>query len=125
MVFLPCFVESVPFDTTEVPSEFVGGNPLSFGVVAQDIDKMIEVPIIVDDGLLGPLKGCYKGFSSSDLPLSPGMPTSKDSISNSYGNSDGPTDDSKDYWCLYFTPLLMWYGSWLSIKTMQRNIRLK
>jgi hypothetical protein len=125
LVFIPCFVEAIPLDKTKVSPELMAGNALSFGVVAQYVDKTIEVPIVLADGLLGSFKGCNKGFCGFDLPLPPGVPTSKDSIPDSNSSSNRSGDDGSYDWCFYLSlHLLMLYSAWLSPKTLQRNIGL-
>ena len=122
MVFLPCFVEATPFKIAEVPSEFVSGNPLFFGLVSQDIDKMVEVPIVADDGGFGDIKGFYKGLSSFDLPFSSGVPTLEDDIPNENGNSSRSSDYSTYDWCFHFSMyLLLLVSMWSTISIWSDN----
>jgi len=97
MVFMPCFVEAMPFNKTEVPFELTGSSLLVFGMVSQDIHQTIKIPIIVVDSFFSYIKGVYEVSPGSDsaffLAARPCKPitgdNSKKSNTDPYENKDG------------------------------------
>ena len=107
VIITPCLVEAIPFNGAEVSPELMGGTPLFFKLLVEEIHQFVEVPIVIMNSLFGCLKSHDQIFpchnSAFFLIARSGEPV----IGNNSKKSDTDTDKSEYNWCLYWIILLV------------------
>lgn len=111
IIIFPCFVEAIPFYTTEMQPEIVNSNPLVFRMVSQDIYQMIEVSIIFYNGFVSWSKSIIKFFASFGFKIISGAMLVIDDFPNCDKNEARSSDNSSDDWCIQFIFYLSIFGS--------------
>jgi hypothetical protein len=114
VVFMPCFVEAIPFNKTEVPFELKGSSLLSFRVVSQDIRQTIKIPVILVDSFFSCIKGGYEVLSGLHSPFFSTTPPGETMISNDAEKSNTGSNKGANNCIIYFIillpPLPLWYA---------------
>ncbi len=117
VIFMPCFVEAIPFNNTEVSAELMGSNLLVFRVMLEDIHETIKISVIGVDGLLNCIKGGYEVFSGPYSPFFSASPASETMIGNDPKKSDTGSNKSNNNCVVYFIVLLPFLPLWYAILT--------
>jgi hypothetical protein len=117
VIFIPCFVEAIPFNKTEVSAELMSSNLLVFKVMLQDIHQTIKIPVIGVDDFFSRIKGSYEVFPGPYSPLFSASPPGETMIGNDPKKSDTGSNKSRNNCVVYFVILLPFLPLWYAILT--------
>jgi hypothetical protein len=115
IIFMPCVVEAIPFNKTEVSAEFMGSNLLVFKVMLKDINQTIKISVIGVDGLFSYVKGGDEVFPGLYSPFFSASPAGETMIGNDPKESDTGSNKSSNNCVVYFIILLPFLLLWYAI----------